>query len=295
MSSSVLITAFYAFLPLDQSSVDELQTRLKTFGQTHGMRGLVLIASEGINGTVCGSPSVIQEWKDLITAQFPGIIFKDSRADHLVFSRWSVKIKPEIVNLKQPDVRPSGPHKHLSPEEWEKILNEEDVLVLDARNHFEYAIGKFKGALDCNTESFSEFPDYVKNAGLPKEKKILMYCTGGIRCEKALIEMEKQGYENVYQLDGGILGYLAKFPDSKFEGECFVFDHRASVDQHLRPSQKYRLCPHCGDPGDVRIHCAECETECIVCESCAEIPKRKTCSKQCAYVQMKQSRSPASA
>lgn len=245
------------------------------------MRGLVLVAPEGINGTVSGSSEVIALWKQHLTNQFGNIIFKDSSAEGEVFRRWFVKLKPEIVTIKHEAVQPKGRHHHLSPEEFHRVLQEEEVIVLDTRNDYEVAIGKFEGAIDPKLKKFHEFPEYVKQSGIPKDKKVLMYCTGGIRCEKALLEMEQQGYENVYQLEGGILAYLAKFPNGKFEGECFVFDHRVSVDQNLKPSSVYQLCPHCGDPGDVPVTCF-CGTQQKICAPCCADEVKKTCSKMCA-------------
>jgi UPF0176 protein len=157
-------------------------------------------------------------------------------------------------------------------------------VIVDARNDYEYAIGKFKGAIDPSIKTFSEFPEFVKKGELPKDKKVMMYCTGGIRCEKALLEMEKQGYSDVYQLEGGILAYLQQFPEGNFEGECFVFDKRVAVDQHLQPSQTYHICPHCGNPGTLEVNCLACNKQAIVCYGCAKEERHKTCSKNCAYI-----------
>ncbi len=277
----VSITAFYAFLPFTQEQLQVIQSDLKQFGADHHMRGLVLLAPEGINGTVSGSDEVITQWKEHLTEKFGRIIFKDSSADHEVFRRFFVKLKPEIVCFKDENIQPQGSHKHLIPEEFHRVLQEEDVVILDARNDYEVAIGKFENAVDPKIRRFHEFPEYVKQSGIPKDKKVLMYCTGGIRCEKALIAMEQQGYENVYQLEGGILAYLQKFPEGKFKGECFVFDHRVAVDQHLQPSQVYGLCPHCGDPGDLQITCSCGKTQ-KVCALCSRNETKKTCSKRCA-------------
>jgi UPF0176 protein len=282
VSHILSITAFYHFTPLDEAVLPAFRQELIGYGESHGLQGLVLIAPEGINGTVAGSSEEIHKWKDYLTVRFDGITFKDSAAAHIVFRKWSVKIKREIVGLGKPDVRPSGKYKHLSPAQWQQVLEQEEVVVLDARNSYEYGIGKFAGAIDCGTTAFHEFPEFVENADLPKDKKILMYCTGGIRCEKALIEMESQGYENVYQLDGGILAYLEQFPHGKFEGECFVFDHRVAVDQTLQPSQAYRTCPHCGNPADQELQCEACKSVQKICSKCITIEHRRTCSKKCA-------------
>ncbi len=235
-----------------------MHDELTAWGTQHGMTGLVLIATEGMNGTVAGSKEAITEWKQKVEQLCGPTIFKDSFAERAIFKRWSVKVKPEIVAIKQPSIKPQGEHKHLSPEEWNAMLQSEDVTVLDVRNDYEVAIGKFKGAIDPQIKKFHEFPTFVEQANLPKEKKVLMYCTGGIRCEKALLEMERQGYEHVYQLEGGILAYLEQFPNAQFEGECFVFDHRVAVDQELKPSQTFRLCERCGDPTSAPQTCVKC-------------------------------------
>lgn len=248
MTHPFSITTCYGFFPLDTQQVNRLRAELIAFGAEHAMKGLVLIAPEGINATVCGSADAIAAWKDMMRTLCADIVFKDSHADQPIFKRWSVKAKPEIVAIKQPDIAPRGKRNHLRPDEWDAMLSRDDVIVLDTRNDYEVAIGKFHGAIDPAIEHFSEFPAFIKNAGIPKDKKVLMYCTGGIRCEKAIIAMEKEGYENVYQLEGGILAYLEKFPHGKFDGECFVFDERVAVDQNLQPSKTFTLCPDCGDP-----------------------------------------------
>jgi len=282
MLPSIHITACYAFFPLGEEQLSQMQNGLRVFGQERDMRGLVLLASEGINGTVSGNADAIREWKAHLTMLFGEIVFKDSEAEKTVFRRWSVKLKPEIVGLKRPDLQPEGRHKHLSPKEWQKVLEHEDVVMIDARNDYETEIGIFRNAIDPKIQTFQEFPDAVRSMNLPKEKKVLLYCTGGIRCEKALLAMEEEGYENVYQLEGGILAYLQQFPDRDFTGECFVFDKRVSLDQRLRPSQIYGLCPHCGDPGALETQCPACGVTKKVCVTCAKELPGRACSKRCA-------------
>lgn len=257
MSAPVAITAAYAFVRLPKRKRAALHAALKAFGEERGMRGLVLIALEGINSTVCGSPEAIAEWKERLREIKDDIVFKDSAAEKLVFRRWSVKLKSELITLKQPGAEPKGAHHHLSPQEWNAMLKRDDVVVVDTRNAYEVALGKFKGAIDPKLNNFQEFPDAMRSANIPKDKKVLLYCTGGIRCEKAIFTMEALGYEHVYQLDGGILAYMEQCPDDAFEGECFVFDHRVAVDQQLRPSQIYKLCRECGNP-TTEVACGTC-------------------------------------
>lgn len=279
---SFTVTAFYKFIPLD--AVDEIQSDLKDFGEKHQICGLVILGSEGINGTVAGSEEAISFWKQKIEDLVGDIEFKDSPSQKQPFKRWFVKIREEIVSLGKKEVLPNGKHNHISPAQWENMMEEDDVVVIDTRNTYETEIGMFEGALDPKLNSFQEFPQWVADCDIPKDKKVLMYCTGGIRCEKACLEMESQGYENVFQLDGGILRYIQEKPNRKWKGECFVFDHRVAVNQDLKPSEKYHLCPHCGDPGDVKTTCAHCGEFARICERCKPKPRRQSCSKNCANI-----------
>ncbi len=282
MSTPLSITAAYAFVPIPRDDLARLCDEITVFGESQGMIGHTLIAEEGVNGTVAGTPAAIAAWKEFLQEKFGPIVFKDSAAACGVFRRWTVKIKPEIVGLKKPEIFPQGRHRHLTPAEWQAVLEREDVVLVDTRNDYEYAIGRFRGALPPPINAFHDFPKYVAESGIPKDKKVLMYCTGGIRCEKALLEMESQGYEHVYQLEGGILAYLEQFPEKAFEGECFVFDHRVAVDQALQPSRVYGLCPHCGYAGDQVIACGECGKTKKICATCAKDESKRTCSKRCA-------------
>ncbi len=259
MPPPLSITTCYAFVPLEESALKHLREELLAFGTVRNMKGLTLIASEGINATVCGTAAAIDAWKARMRALKSEIHFKDSTAPSPVFRRWSVKIKPEIVAIKNPEIHGEKSHHHLSPAEWQAMLEREDVVVIDARNDYEVALGKFRDAVDPKLRHFSDFPGYIRQSGIAKEKKVLLYCTGGIRCEKALVAMEEEGYQNVFQLHGGILAYLEQFPHSYFDGECFVFDKRVAVDQNLRPSKTFMLCSECGNPVKEPT-CAACRT-----------------------------------
>lgn len=257
-------------------------------GTSMGLKGLLIFATEGLNGTISGKQEAIDSYLEWVREllDFPSISRKYSESENWPFHKFKVRIREEIVTLGKPEVQPLPPKSptHLSPEEWERVMSEEkDVLVLDTRNWYETRIGKFKGALDPNLEEFSEFPDYLTKAEIPKEKKILIYCTGGIRCEKAIVEMHNHGFHNVFQLDGGILNYLARFPNRNFEGECFVFDNRLAIDQNLKPTTSYKMCPHCGQPADQPLTCLRCDTETVICPNCVKEPHRHTCSKNCAH------------
>ena len=240
---SVLVSSFYHFQRLDRTQVRDIEAALKPFKQRQ-MRGLILLGTEGINATVSGPKEVLNDFKSAVSGFFSGVIhFKDSVAEKYPFREFKIRMRKEIVTLGRPDLAPETGRGHLSPEEWHAALSDPAAVVLDTRNRYEVEIGKFQGAVDLGIDEFREFPERVRAMNLPKEQKILMYCTGGIRCEKAILEMRDQGYENVCQLRGGILEYLKEFPEQKFEGECFVFDYRVAVDQKLQPSRRFSALP----------------------------------------------------
>jgi UPF0176 protein len=284
----VEIAAFYHFQKVEESQVPALAEQLEAMGHELGLMGLIIFAVEGMNATVSGDTRenvmrFIDGACELLG--FPQLTPKWSKAPKHPFRRFKVSIREEIVTLGKPEVQPLTPKSstHLSPEEWNKTLEQEECIVLDTRNWYETRIGTFKGAIDPKLNEFSEFSDYLKKAELPKDKKVLIFCTGGIRCEKAIVEMNQQGFDSVYQLDGGILNYLEKSPNKAFDGECFVFDHRVAVDQELKPSIVYTLCPHCGQPAEQVIACNHCENETKICVTCIAEPAFNTCSKNCAH------------
>lgn len=285
------IKNFYKFFEVSDDNLVSLKEDLTSAALAHNITGLLITATEGANGTIVGSEenlkNFISEMKKafLSATQLQEVVldFKSSESDFNPFVRFNVKIRSEICTSKlHPSVR--GKNKHLSPSEWQYVLeNEKDFVLIDTRNWYETKLGKFKGAIDPNLDNFKEFPDYVEGAGIPKDKKILMYCTGGIRCEKASLELNQLGYENVYQLEGGILRYFEEFPNSNFEGECFVFDGRVSVDQNLQASKNWTLCWSCGQPGNLKIDCGYCKKPAVICEQCRSGHEVGACSKNCQY------------
>ena len=285
MAHTWSITAVYHFSPIQDP--ENLEHRLEEFAKNCGLRGLVILGNEGLNSTCAApSPEGLQAWKSLLENEFQTPLkFKDSFSDQAPFRMFKVKQRHEIVTAGLPGVTPSGKNHHLTPQEWNHFLqNEKDVVCIDTRNWYEYKIGSFKSAVNPDIEKFTEFPEWLETQGYKKEQKMLIFCTGGIRCEKGILELQNKGYNNVYQLDGGILNYLEQKPNEEFWGECFVFDHRVAVDQNLAPSKKYHLCPHCGNPGDIKIHCSRCNHEAYICEDCQKLAmKSETCSKNCAH------------
>ena len=279
------VTSFYKFFPIPQKSLKSYQVNLKKEGEGK-IRGLVLLAPEGINATLCGPETLLEDYKGFLRSFFKGqdFFYKDSFCEKWSFRRFSVKQKREIVTMDRLSPQLPESCSHLSPEDWEKAL-EDNPQVLDIRNSYEVELGKFKTARHLNLKSFKNFPSKLKRIkGLDKNTKTLIYCTGGIRCEKAIQVMEEEGFQKVFQLKGGILNYLKSHPRSHFEKECFVFDHRVALDQDLKPTSRYTLCPHCGQPGRESISCNHCGRESLVCFRCLrKAAWFKTCSKNCAY------------
>ena len=286
-SNTFFISTFYFFQPV--LSLETTKTEVLQIAETLSLRGLVIIGPEGLNSTVCApSQATLEAFKSWIIEHFEWKtpLFKDSASPFPVFKKFQVKIRDEIVTLGRPDLSPlQGSNRHLSPEEWNKVLkSDEDFALIDTRNWYETNIGTFKGALNPNTSKFTDFKNFFNDQKFEKDKKILIFCTGGIRCEKGILELQEQGYNNVHQLEGGILNYLQQYPNDEYEGECFVFDHRVAVDQNLRPSEKYKLCPHCGQPGQTEINCKKCDSPAVICASCAtQVWKGETCTKHCAH------------
>lgn len=281
------ITTYYRFIPIQD--VEKTQKFFEELAEKTNTRGLVILAHEGFNSTVSAkSVADLTAYKNGVLNYFglSELNFKDSTSDRSPFRRFKVKIRSEIVTLGTPElVPPEGQNFHLSPTEWNNVLkNEKDFLMIDTRNWYETKIGTFKGAVNPMTDQFTDFPKFMESQNVSKDKKVLIFCTGGIRCEKGILELHKQGYKNVYQLYGGILNYLQEYPHDQYEGECFVFDHRVAVDQDLKPTKQYDLCPHCGQPGKTELDCKRCDTHAMICEDCAKIEwKKETCSKNCAY------------
>lgn len=246
--SKIIVAAFYQFIPL--SDFQELQSCLKILCEAHKIKGIILLAKEGINGTVAGSRDAIDTLKFFLETHYKGLEYKESLAQKMPFHRMKVRLKKEIVTLGIPEINPCKQVGiYVAPKDWNDLISDPEVLVIDTRNDYEVKIGHFSGALNPETSSFTEFPDYVKTLDKAKHPRIAMYCTGGIRCEKASSYLLSQGFEEVYHLKGGILKYLEIVPPEKslWEGECFVFDDRVAVSQGLGPG-RFELCHGCRRP-----------------------------------------------
>ena len=251
MSKSFVIVAMYKFVRLADYKI--MQPELLSYCQEQEIYGTILLAEEGINGTVVGTRAAIDSLLNHLKSdpRLADLEYKESYSDDIPFHRTKVKLKKEIVTMGQPDIKPSDRSGiRVEPEQWNEIISDPDMLLIDTRNEYEYKIGTFKNAVSPNTTNFREFPDYVRNQLDPaKTKKVAMFCTGGIRCEKASAYMLEQGFEEVYQLNGGILKYLEEVgsDESLWEGECFVFDSRVSVDHQLAEGS-YEQCFACRRP-----------------------------------------------
>ncbi len=247
------VAAFYSFIGL--SDLLQLKKEFTKFLTNQDIRGTVLIASEGINGTLAGKKSSINKFKNLLKSKnlYEAKNFKTSKCEFDPFPRLKIKLKDEIVTIGNKLVDPKKiVGEYIPPEDWNQLIADVEVMVLDTRNTYEYSIGSFKNAIQPDTTNFREFPAWlerVEESGLDKNKRVAMFCTGGIRCEKASSLMRSKGFENIFHLQGGILNYLEKInqEDSLWKGECFVFDNRVAVNHKLQVGS-YDMCHGCRMP-----------------------------------------------
>ena len=250
-SLTMVVSAFYKFVSLPDFG--KIQGPLLELCRQHGVMGTILLAQEGINGTISGSragiDAVMKHIRDF--APLADLEHKESYCNQIPFKRMKVRLKRELISLGDPTIDPNERvGTYVEPHDWNALIDDPEVLLIDTRNDFEVEVGTFEGAVDPETESFTDFPMYVKRHLDPqKHKKIAMFCTGGIRCEKATSFMLREGFEKVYHLKGGILKYLEEVPEekSKWQGECYVFDERVSVNHALEPGA-YSMCHGCGRP-----------------------------------------------
>lgn len=297
------VQTFYHFTTLSDTAVTDVRQRLLKLAAGTGVTGLIIMGREGLNATAAGDSEPLAKFvKDAGSILEPGFEFQNVKTtfiepgEKLPFLDFVVKVRKEIVTLGRPDILPYDPgsEKHLSPEEWHKRIQASDAVIIDTRNAYESSIGTFKNAMTPDIEEFSEFPEWLEKSGVQKDQETFIFCTGGIRCEKAIRAMEEKGFDKVYQLDGGILNYIEKFPVSKtdapegsmWDGECFVFDHRIAVDGDGRASKKFAACPHCGQPAEHQIFCVRCDGPAVLCDDCYNekaVSNICTCSKNCAH------------
>jgi len=288
--SAFVVCAMYRFVAVPDGAA--LRDPLLNVMREHGVKGTLLLAPEGINGTVAGTREGIDallhflEHDDIFGGRFTGIVCKESPAEAMPFIRTKVRLKREIVTMNAPSpgscdsACPSGtgtfiydgakPGRYVKPGDWNALISDPEVLLIDTRNDYEVELGTFKGAVNPETDSFCAFPEYVKDQLDPaKHKKVAMFCTGGIRCEKSTAYLNALGFEAVFHLEGGILKYLEEVPadQSMWEGECFVFDDRVSVDHELQKGS-YELCYACRMPIDAADKASEQYEKGMSCPRC---------------------------
>ena len=251
MKKKYLNVAFYKFVHFPNYT--SFQSKILSFCVERNIKGTILLAEEGINGAAAGTKKNIYELLNFLKTdnRFSDITHKESYSEEIPFHRMRVKLKKEIVSLGRPNINLSNRSGiRVDPKNWNILLADPDVVLVDARNDYEYQIGTFKNAISPKTTNFREFPTFIKEKlNTEKNKKIAIFCTGGIRCEKASSYMLSKGFENVYQLNGGILKYMDEIETDKslWEGECFVFDSRVSVDSELAEGN-YEQCYACRRP-----------------------------------------------
>jgi len=249
--SQIVVAALYKFVLLPD--YQEFAPRLKAHCDQLGLKGTLLLAEEGINGTVSGTRDAINSLVTFLTSdeRFAGLSYKESFFEGAPFYRMKVKLKKEIVTMGVEGIDPQKiVGTYVKPKDWNALISDPEVLLIDTRNSYEYDIGTFKGAIDPKTETFREFPAYVaENLDPVKHKKVAMFCTGGIRCEKSTAYLKEQGFNEVYHLEGGILKYLEEVPETEslWQGECFVFDNRVAVNHSLKKGI-YDQCHGCRHP-----------------------------------------------
>lgn len=277
------ILLFYKFVELDD---------LENFKKAHlaacekiGLKGKILVAEEGINGSVSGTVEQTEAYKELLTSdpRFSDIAFKEEIGTFHPFRRMVVKIKPEIIRIDQ-KVDMSKVGKYLEPQEFLELYEKnEDMLILDTRNDYEYEVGHFKNAVKSDISTFREFPAFVEKLKDYKDKKVVMYCTGGIRCEKASAYMLSQGFKDVSQLHGGVITYVQNLPNTTWEGSCFVFDDRLTT--NMGQTDQLNECIHCGTNTDLMRNCKnqECNKKVFFCPGCRE-EMHSCCSDACKKI-----------
>lgn len=280
------VIAFYKYVKMKKPKTfakEHLQFCKKLESEGKGFRARILVGNEGLNGVVCGNQEQIKRYKKELAknADLKNIMFKETKSNFPIFKGIWVRHRKEIVALGAKGIgiktimKKAG--KLITPEKFKKLIeNEKGLVLLDARNNYEWRIGKFKDALVLDIDNFREFPDAVKKLVMQnpemKNKKILMYCTGGIRCEKASAVVKKEGLKNVYQLEGGIHAYADKFPDTHWEGKLFVFDDRLAIDVNEKNKEPITNCDICNQRGDIVLDCSnkKCHEMFVCCKKCKE-------------------------
>jgi len=289
LDAPLCVAALYRFARIED--VEAVQARLEAVAAAGGVRGTLLVAREGLNGTIAGSQASVEAVLEAIRAMagFDRLELKFSTAQTLPFHRLKVRIKAEIVTMGEPDIDPVGDAGvYVSPRDWSALISDPETIVIDTRNDYEVEIGTFVGAVNPNTRTFREFPDWFRTEGKalldgPNPPKVAMFCTGGIRCEKATAFLKSEGVENVHHLEGGILKYLEVTPPSEslWQGECFVFDERVAIGHGLSQGE-HTLCRGCRLPVSAEGRASVHYVEGVCCERCHDT---RTEAQKAAYAE----------
>ena len=278
------VISFYKYV--DVENPESLATEHLDWCLANGVKGKVYLAKEGISGSVFGNDEVTSKYKNQLKSYkiFEDVWFKETPTDQVAFNKMHVRVKNEIVNsgLNKTSLEYTAPK--LTPEQLLKFYEDKkDFVIVDARNWYESKIGKFKNAITPQITHFREWPKVVESLSEYKDKTIVTYCTGGIRCEKASAYMREQGFKDVYQIDGGILNYIQQFPDTYWEGGMFVFDDRRVFEPNTKEVLKYTAnCHFCGKPTSYHINChnIDCDKIIVCCHDC-KIENEYCCSDEC--------------
>lgn len=255
----ILNIAGYKFISL--SALSELRSILLEECNRLGLKGTILLSAEGINISLAGAVAKVEQFRAFLKKdeRFVDLSYRESYSDFVPFKRMKVKLKKEIITMRRPEICPEAARaSEISPQEFKRWLDENrDITILDTRNDYEVRFGTFHNAVNLHIDDFCEFPNVAES--IAREKPIVMFCTGGVRCEKAAIHLKNSGFSDVYQLDGGILNYFAQVGGEHYDGECFVFDERVAVDAKLQTTGT-RQCLSCNGP------IAQAVTSCESCQ-----------------------------
>lgn len=278
------VLLYYCYTPLDNP--EQFRDEHHRLCLALDLRGRIIVAAEGLNGTVSGTAANCAAYMAAVQAdpRFAALEFKIDTADQHAFQKLHVRVKPEIVHSSLAHLRPQEKTgQYLSPEEFKALKDRDDVVVVDVRSDYEYNLGRFRNAVTLDMENFRDFPARVEQLQQFKDKKILTYCTGGVKCEKASAYLLERGFENVYQLHGGIIKYGLEAGGEDFDGQCYVFDNRVAVDVNRVNPRVISRCCACRQPSPRLINCANphCNAHVAQCESCGEA-LQGTCSNACA-------------
>ena len=282
MPETKVVCSFYKYVKIDSPA--KFQQEHLELCKYLNLKGRILVGEEGINGSVYGTRENVEEYKSKLRKNplFQDIEFKDTVAEKPAYRKMFVRLRKEIVNFGlNIDLRSSG--KYLTPAELKEMLDRnEEIVLVDMRNDYEFKIGRFRNAINLPISNFRDLPNTIANIINLKNKKIVAYCTGGIRCEKATAYLKENGFENVYQIKGGILKFGEEYPDTYWEGKCFVFDDRLAISLNKNKKESLTECVWCNRKCDDYLNChnLDCDKLFVCCEGCKEI-HNKSCSEKC--------------